>query len=343
MNATPDSSDLYRPAASLERLQARSRLVHETREFFHARGYWEVETPVLSAETVIDLHLDPFTAAGSFGLGSDEPTFFLQTSPEFAMKRLLTAGADRIFQITRAFRQGEAGQLHNPEFTILEWYAVGETHFDQMEFVEQLCRHLFIAAGRGDALPEQAFSTLTYAEAFQKALSIDVLTISLEELRQLTVSRGLPDSEPNSRLTVEEQKDDLLNVLLTEVVEPELAKRSAVFLHDYPVSQAALAQANPSDARVAERFELYLQGVEICNGYHELTDAAELRRRNRRQNELRAEAGLPRLPENSRLLEAMEAGMPASSGTAVGLDRLLMLALGCKRLQDVLAFPVDRA
>lgn len=343
MNAKPDPSDLYRPSASLERLQARARLVRETRDFFHAQGYWEVETPVLSAETVIDLHLDPFTASGDFGLGSNEPTFFLQTSPEFAMKRLLSAGADRIFQITRAFRQGEAGQRHNPEFTILEWYAVGEAHFDQMRFVEQLCRQLFTAAGRGNELAQEPFSTVTYVEAFRESLGIDVLEISLAELRELTISRGLPDSEPNSRLTEAEQKDDLLNVLLAEVVEPELAKRSAVFLHDYPVSQAALAQANPHDARVAERFELYLQGVEICNGYHELTDAAELRRRNRRQNELRAEAGLPQLPEDSRLLEAMEAGMPASSGTAVGLDRLLMLALGCTRLQDVLAFPVDRA
>jgi len=333
----------FLPATSLERLQARANLVREVREFFHQSKYWEVDTPVLSVDTVIDLHLEPFSVRGDFGLSGNEQTLYLQTSPEFAMKRMLSAGAERIYQITKAFRQAEAGERHNPEFTILEWYAVGETHFDQMEFVEQLCRHLFAVTGREGTLPAKQFERLTYAAAFREALGFDVLSASVETLRELTLAHNLPDAKANRSLTEAEQKDELLNVLLAEIVEPMLADRSAVFLYDYPVSQAALARANPADHRVAERFELYLQGVEICNGYHELTDAAELRRRNRRQNELRAEAGLPQLPEKSRLLEAMENGLPASSGVAVGLDRLLMLALGLVKLQDVLAFPIDRA
>lgn len=331
------------PTVPVDLLRRRGKLLGVVRDYFESRGYWEVETPLLSRDTVIDVHLEPFGVTGDFGGGIGPATYYLQTSPEFCMKRLLAAGADRIFQLTRAFRQGERGRLHNPEFTMLEWYARGDDHFQQMTMVEGLCSALFQSAGLR-ASPGLPFERLRYAQAFEAALGVSVLEMTTADLGRLARERNLsgevefaeqPDS-PGAR-------DDLLNQLLVECVEPWLSSREAVFVYDYPVSQAALARINPNDPRVAERFELYLRGVEICNGYHELLDATELRRRNREQNRERRGRGLPELPEESRLLAAMEQGLPACSGVAVGLDRLIMLALGRDRLEDVWAFPIERA
>ncbi len=331
------------PTASVDLLRRRGKLLGVVRDYFQSHGYWEVETPLLSRDTVIDVHLEPFTVTGDFGGVTGPATFYLQTSPEFCMKRLLAAGADRIYQLTRAFRQGERGRLHNPEFTMLEWYACGDDHFQQMTMVEGLCHALYQSAGLRES-PAVPFERLRYAQAFEAALGANVLEMTTAELERLACARNLRGAaefvawqgSPGAR-------DDLLNLLLVECVEPWLSSREAVFVYDYPVSQAALARINPDDPRVAERFELYLRGVEICNGYHELLDAAELRRRNREQNHERRGRGLPELPEESRLLTAMDQGLPACSGVAVGLDRLIMLALGRDQLEDVWAFPVEHA
>lgn len=330
------------PTTSLEMLQQRARLIRQTREYFHTHGYWEVETPLLSQDTVIDLHLEPFAVQGDFGGAVGQATYYLQTSPEFHMKRLLAAGADRLFQITRAFRQAERGPLHNPEFTILEWYAQGEDHFQQMTFLEGLCRQLFAASAATWTLPEQ-FKRLTYAEVFRQSVGIDPLDSDARQIAARMEALGIP---PNSATELDSQavdKDELLNLLLAERVEPWLAEQGGVFVYDYPLSQAALARRNPYDPRVAERFELYVRGIELCNGYHELLDAEELRTRNREANCQRAARGLPQLPSESHLLEAMHQGLPPCSGVAVGLDRLLMLALGQQQLDSVWGFPIERA
>lgn len=357
MNQSDQDTSDYLPTASIETLKQRSDLMQEIRHFFISNGYWEVETPLLSKDSVVDAYIDPFILewdlAEDTSTDQNQPllTRYLQTSPEFAMKRLLTAGADQIFQITHAFRQAERGNLHNPEFTMLEWYRLGETHHDQMEFVETLVRHIYEkAASFTDSeqkkhllLPTAPFQRLSFENAFLKYANISALTSTAEEFRHHAIQHQI--SVPSDF-----DVDDCLswqNLLLVELIEPALRQSGAVFLYDYPPQQAALACIRNSSTMetegVAERFELYLQGIEVCNGYHELTDPEELRTRIEHQAALRIKENRGPLPSESYLLEAMEAGLPACAGTALGLDRLIMLALGKQTLQEVVAFPFDRA
>ncbi|MEZ5942369.1 MAG: EF-P lysine aminoacylase EpmA [Planctomycetaceae bacterium] len=324
-----DSS--FGPVASLQVLKQRAFLLRELRSFFHSQGYWEVETPVLSTDTCVDLWLDPFEV-------QSPSRRFLQTSPEFAMKRLLASGADSIFQVTKSFRSDEVGQRHNPEFTIVEWYQIGVTYHAQMEFTEQLIRHLHEALAALPVSPPQLCDVIprfTYDQAFEGALGAKVLQMNGEELCELAASR-LKATAHN--LSVQ-SRDSLLNLLLAECVEPWLALHEACFLCDFPASQAALARIRSDLPPVAERFELYLGELEICNGYQELTDANELRRRNEIQNELRRREGKRELPIESRLLRAMDFGLPKCSGVALGFDRLLMWLLGVREISQVIAFP----
>ena len=310
----------FRPTATLEMLRRRSFLIQKVRDFFEERGFLEVETPILSADTVVDRNLDPMslTEAGR--------RYFLQTSPEFAMKRLVASWNVPIFQICKVFRRDECGQIHNPEFTMLEFYRPG----DDLERGIQLLDDLQAAIlGRGPA------SRMTYREAFRRFLGLDPLTASVSEMAEaarrekMVIPEGF-DFSPSAN------RDDWLDFLLGERIQPELGVDAPLILYDYPASQAALAVARGD---VAERFELYVDGVELANGYHELCDPAELRRRNAETNALRAADGKEPLPEESRLLAAMDHGLPNCAGTAVGLDRLIMLALGASSLEEVLAFP----
>lgn len=326
----------FLPTASVEMLQARARILRVVREFFEANGYWEVETPIVSHDIVVDAHLNPFVTTPSEDFSPDAPLMFLQTSPEFAMKRLLVAGANSMYQIGKVFRRGEAGRKHNPEFTMIEWYRRGETYIDQMQFVEKLVRRVFEACGRA---VEGGFLTMSYDEAFERATSRRVLQASVEELQQLAAAHRLV---PPPGLA-DDDREGWLNWLLAELVEPMLTNEHGVFVFDYPASQAALARVRNDEPPVAERFELYLHGVEICNGYQELIDADELRRRNTVQAEIRKREGHPPLPQESRLLTAMEAGLPECSGVALGFDRLFMLGMGCDSIDEVIAFPFDRA
>ncbi len=340
----------YLPTATIETLQQRSQLLHAIRTFFESHGYWEVETPLLSRDTVVDAYIDPFLTHWHAAEGTtDNPgePRYLQTSPEFAMKRLLAAGADQIYQITHAFRQAERGSMHNPEFAMLEWYRRGETHHDQMTFVEALVREIYErAASLSDQtarplLPVIPFERFSYEAAFLQFAGLSGLHSTADEFKQIARRHHISvpaDFDTTDCLSWQ-------NLLLVELIEPALGEKGAVFIYDYPASQAALARIRQEDgsAGVAERFELYLQGVEICNGYHELTDAAELRTRIRQQSDIRKREKRPALPAESYLLQAMEAGLPACAGTALGLDRLFMLALGKQTLQEVIAFPVERA
>jgi len=356
-NTTPLGPHM--PTASIATLKRRAHLLKRLRTFFDARGYWEVETPLLSHDVIVDAHLEPFRVpVGQAAEPGDEPAaglMYLQTSPEAGMKRLVAAGADSIYQITRALRQGECGRYHNPEFTMVEWYSVGDTHHDQMQFVEDLVVDIFRAASALSeeksrtapatdtsraGTPEIPFARLTYDEAFERSIGSRVLDKSAAELADLARQQ---DITPPSGLSFDD-RDGWLNLILAERVEPKLGRDRPVFVYDYPGTQAALARVRHDERpAVAERFELYVRGIEVCNGYHELTDAKELRRRIEQQTQLRAALGTPPLPSANRLLDAMDAGLPACSGVALGFDRLVMLALNAKSLADVMAFPFDRA
>ena len=314
----------FRPAASWDLLRRRAELLRRVREFFDRRGFLEVETPILSADTVVDRHLDPFALVDS------GRTLWLQTSPEFGMKRLLASGGGSIYQIARVFRRDEVGPLHNPEFTRVEWYEVGAGLQEGIGLLGRLAEEML---GRGPAEP------FTYAEAFARHCQIDPHTASAAELGD--VARRLGVAAPES--LGQDDRDGWLDLLLVERVQPHLGVERPTILYDYPSSQAALARVRPGPPPVAERFELYVCGIELANGFHELRDPAELRRRNRQVNLQRQADGKPPLPEESRLLEAMEAGLPEATGCALGFDRLLMLAAGARTISEVIAFPFDRA
>jgi lysyl-tRNA synthetase class 2 len=246
------------------------------------------------------------------------------------MKRLLAAGAEAIYQVSRVFRNGERGKLHNPEFTLVEWYRRGDDMAAGMRLLSEVCRALL---QRGPA------EELSYREAFTRFAGVDGLTASTTALAQVAQQRGLA----MSRSAAGEDRDAWLDLLFVELVQPNLGFDHPTILFDFPASQAALARIRPGDPPVAERFELFVEGVELANGYHELLDAAELRRRMAEANQQRAADGKPTLPEQNRLLAAMENGLPPSSGTALGFDRLVMVAAGARSIDEVVAFPIDRA
>ncbi len=341
----------FRPTASWNNLRLRAALLRRVREYFYERGYLEVETPLASADTVIDRHLDPFTTR----LVADPrrpdagPLLYLQTSPELCMKRMLAAGAPAIYQICRSFRNGEAGRRHNPEFTLIEWYRPGDGMAEQMTELENLCRAVLApiegVEARMPALEWPAVR-LSYQQAFERYLGINPHQAPLDELKGAAArGDGAPDVVREAP-DLGDDRDVWLDYLLTEFIEPHLGRGRATLIYDYPASQSALArlrQDRPEEPPVAERFEIYIESVELANGYHELLDADVLRARNVTQNALRADDGKPTLPVESRLLEAMRAGLPECSGVAMGFDRLLMLAAGATSLSQVIAFPIDRA
>ena len=304
------------PAATRETLQLRARLLNRLREFFYERGFLEVETPLLSADTVVEQHIDPIPVllASDPRRPNEGQPMWLQSSPEFHMKRMLASGDyDALFQIGKAFRAGERGALHNPEFTIVEWYRVGDDFHAGMGLLAELCTALLDTSS-----PE----LLSYTQAFQRYAGIDPL-----------LEQGLATP------------DEQLNLLLAQQVEPRLGCDRPTILYHYPASQAALARTATDAAgrEVAERFELYVDGIELANGYHELLDATELRHRNETNNARRSEEGRPVLPSESKLLAAMEHGLPECTGVALGFDRLVMVAAGESKIDEVLTFPIERA
>lgn len=330
MGPAGDAAD-WPPSASLDALRLRAELLGRIRRFFAARGVLEVDTPILSAAAATDPHLESFATEYAGPGGSRR--LYLQTSPEFAMKRLLAAGSGPIYQVAHAFRQGEYGSRHNPEFTLLEWYRTGCDHHGLMDEVEALVRTLL--EGRR---PLGAGERLSYAQAFRRHAGVDPLRDDVARLRRRAQEHGiaLGAAKPGER-------DAWLDLLLTHVVEPELGRTGPTFLYDYPPSQAALARVRPDTPPVAERFELYVDGMELANGFHELGDAREQARRFAADLQQRKARGLAEVPSDTRLLAALEAGLPPCAGVALGLDRLLMLAAGRKRLSEVLSFELGRA
>lgn len=339
-----DEVALWRPACTVETLRLRAMFLRSVREVFFRHGYLEVETPLLSSDIVVDAHLEPFRVETTDGVR------FLQTSPEAGMKRLLAAGSGSIYQITRSFRAGETGRLHNPEFSMLEWYGVGDSADEQMVFLESLIRDLASALSEDDSVsrPEwlppsdQRFRRVTYDEAFRRVLGFAVVGKSTEQLlRDVQLHCPGIDESIWSLICGQTDADEVLNILLATYIEPTLGQTWPEFVTNYPVTQAALARGSVQVPGTAERFELYIRGIEICNGYFELTDAQELQERDRCQNRKRTED--LRLPGASRMLAAMTYGLPDCAGVALGLDRLLMLILNQATISDVLAFPSTRA
>jgi lysyl-tRNA synthetase class 2 len=327
----PRPGEDWRPGADAERLRLRAGLLRAIRGFFDERGVLEVETPVLCASTVTDLHLHSletrFTGPGA-GAGR---RLYLQTSPESAMKRLLAAGAGPIYQLARVFRDGEAGRLHNPEFTLLEWYRPGWDYRGLMAEVEALVAGLL-------GLP-RPFERLSYAEVFERHLGLDPHRSPVGELRARGLERGLGDPPAEAAL----DRDGWLDLLLSHLIQPRLGLERPAFVCDYPASQAALARVRPGDPPVAERFELFVRGIELANGYGELVEAAEQRRRFECDRTARRAAGLPDIQPDERLLAALGHGLPPCAGVALGFDRLAMLAAGVDSIMEIMAFSLDRA
>lgn len=321
----------WQPSASIETLRERARLLAKVRDFFAQRDVWEVETPVLGQGGSTDVHLVSLSTLARTDRG--QRRLWLQTSPEFHMKRLLAAGSGSIFQLAKSFRDGELGTRHNIEFTMLEWYRPQFT-LDQLIDETATLVMTMLPAFPGPVVHYR------YRELFHTYLEVDPFTTSLEKLRAVASERA---QMPATALA-EEGRDTCLDLLMSVVIEPKLGQAELSVVTDYPTSQAALARRHQdADGEwVASRFELYLNGVELANGYHELTDAAEQRARFEQDNVERRRLGLVEVDIDERLLAALEHGMPEGSGVALGIDRLIQLALGKARLEDVLAFSTPK-
>lgn len=324
----------FQCTASLATLRRRSQLLREICAFFEDLDFIHVETPLISRDTVVDRYIEPIRVARSAVVGdaTGSEDLFLQTSPEFAMKRLLASGAKAIYQICKAFRKGEAGRRHNPEFTMLEWYRVG----DDLEAGIQL-----LADFASRVIGVESVERLSYREAFLKYASLDPFVDSVEEMRNVCVANKIDVSA----FVDDIERDSWLNLIMSEIVEPNLGVKGCVIVDKWPSSQSALAQvvAPENGDAYAERFELFFQGVELANGYHELLDPDELTLRNQEVNRQRESDGNESLPESSYLVDAMKKGLPSCSGVALGVDRLLMVLLGHESIDEVIAFPFDRA
>ena len=311
---------LWRPSASLETLKARAELYGSVRAFFVQRGVLEVDTPVLSAHATVDRHIESFAVPGGG---------WLQTSPEFAMKRLLCAGSGPIFQIAPVFRREEQGRHHNPEFRLLEWYRPGWDHLRLMDEVEVLMRALVV-------FETAPFERLSYRDAFLRHAEVDPFADAIERLAERARAVGF-DGGADAM-----SRDAWLDVLMSLVVGPELGASQPCFLFDFPASQSALARVRDGNPPVAERFELFWQGIELANGFHELADADEQQRRFEADQAARAVSGQVVPPFDPHLISALRAGLPDCAGVALGLDRLLMLKLGLRDIASTMSFDATR-
>ncbi len=326
-------SDDWMPSVDLKALRKRADLYRTIRQYFDEKGVLEVETPLLSSAATVDLHIESFSAT-FLPNGGMPVQYYLQTSPEFPMKRLLSAGSGDIYSLNKVFRNGEAGGRHNPEFTMLEYYRLG---MNQQQLVDDLSALL---SGVTDFSEENRFS---YRDVFIQHLGVNPHQATDQQLKSLVqdhVDEHLGDLERN----------DCLDLLFSTVVEPNLgikgsSKLNGVFVYDYPASMSALARlhTNKEGEVVAARFELFVNGVELANGYHELTDGDEQQYRFEQERKKRRELGKYDYPHDQRMVNALKKGMPDCSGVAMGVDRLLMLIMGTSNIADVLAFDFSRA
>ena len=313
--------------------QKRAQILQQIRQFFAERQVIEVETPALSQGTVTDVYLDAFTCKYNFLADSpadQSADLYLQTSPEFHMKRLIACGYGCIFQIAKAFRYEESGRNHNPEFTMLEWYRIG---FDQFDLMHEVAGLLQLVLGGSKAV------FTSYQDIFMQTVSIDPLTASFDELVEL-----LNKYHKSADWLIEMQNADLLlQFIFTEIIEPTIGVDQPQFIYDFPIAQASLAKRSTDDPRVAQRFECYFKGIELVNGFNELTDANEQVARFEEDNVKRAAQGLNTRRIDKNFIAALNHGLPQCSGVALGIDRLVMLALDIKEISEVQSFSIERA
>lgn len=334
-------------AGRLPRLRARAAVVATVRRFFTEQGFDEVETPALQVSPGMEPHLTAFATTLEEPFGQGSHTLYLHTSPEFAMKKLLAAGLPKLFQLARVWRNGERSPTHHPEFTMLEWYRAGASYRDLMDDCEGLLRACLAVAGetafrRADIVcdPFRPWRRLSVAEAFGEFAGIDLLATAPDprnpdraRLAAAAQGVGLHVGETDSW-------DDVFFRVMLDRIEPHLGHGVPTILYDYPVSMAALSRPSPADPRLAERFELYVCGIELANAFSELTDPAEQRRRFAADMDLKERLYGVRYPVDEDFLAALELGMPESAGIALGLDRLVMLATGAATIEEVLWSPV---
>jgi len=316
----------WRPTAALETLRLRAELLGRARAHFAQTGALEVETPLLVRAAVTDVHLESLEVCRSDGTRVG----FLHTSPEYAMKRLLCAGAPDLYQVAHVFRAGERGRRHNPEFTMIEWYRLDIDHRGLMRDVEDLLRALL-----EPVRPVGPAMHVTYAEAFEATLGVNPLLAAPADIEAALRRAGLdvPVGLPGDR-------DGLLDLGMSLRVAPGFPDDRITFVRDFPASQAALARV---DGPVAARFEAFWGGLELANGFHELGDAAEQARRFATDLATRRARGLPGRETDPRFLAALSAGLPACAGVALGFDRVVMIAAGASTIDEVITFPVERA
>lgn len=322
----------WQPTCGIKQLRLRAQLLTFIRQFFAQRDVLEVETPLLCHTTGTDPLLDFFSTDYRF-LPQPQP-LFLQTSPEFAMKRLLAAGSGSIYQICKAFRNGESGRFHNPEFTMLEWYRLD---FDLSQLMDEVGE--LISLILEPRFPAKNVEKISYSALFQKKTGLNPLTFSLPDYQAFAVAHGFPEAVELCG------KDHALwlDFLFSFIIQPELGNQSVCLVYGYPALLSSLARVNTQNPAITDRFEVFVQGIELGNGFFELADAKEQERRFDLENSERKARGLPVVKKDDYLLAALTAGLPDCSGVAVGVDRLLMLLDNSQSIDDILAFPVARA
>lgn len=323
----------WQPTMNWHNAKERAKVLSLIRSFFLARDVIEVETPLFSSATITDPHLDPFITQFNYSADShcsESTILYAQTSPEFAMKRLLASGYGSCYQICKALRHEQQGRYHNPEFTMLEWYRLDFKHFELMDEVEELLQLILNCS---------TVEKISYQKLFISKINIDPLNTSRGELIAVISSAG----KLSDWLEREESIDTLLQFIMAELIEPNIGVDTPCFVYDFPASQASLAKISLEDPRVAERFECYYKGIELANGFHELTDVEQQKLRFVKDNELRQQLGMDKRAIDDNFISALAYGLPECSGVALGVDRLIMLALSANKIDDVITFPVSIA
>lgn len=305
----------WQPQAKISTLKKRAQLLNHIRQFLSQRGVMEVDTPILAP------YGNPAPYIQQLTTELNQQTYYLQTSPEFAMKRLLAAGSGAIFQLGKVFRAEETGRFHHPEFTMLEWYRPGFSQTDMLDEIHQILQF---------AISSDAYTVYRYQKLFTDYCGLDPIDSSVKQLKQYAYNQAITDRD------LELDHDGWLQLIMSQMIEPYLGQTQPCFVIDYPASQAALARLKPDDPRWAERFELYYQGLELANGFVELTDADTQRERFKHENQQRQKLGLPDIALDEALLASMEYGLPACVGVALGFDRLLMLASKAQTIHEVI-------
>ena len=318
----------WQPTATLTILKQRAKILADIRHFFDERQVLEVTTPVMGQHGNPDPYTTPFVCTAH--THQDTPKYFLQTSPEFAMKRLLASGSGPIYQIAPAFRVDEYGRHHNAEFTLLEWYRTGFNHYQLMDEVDILLQFLL------DSAPAVRYS---YQSLFQTFLDIDPFSASMDELKKQANQQQLNVTLPNNS----DDHTAWLQLLLTHCIEPKFAPDQTTFIYDFPCAQAALAQLDPNNDQIAQRFEVYIGNIELANGFYELRDAVIQEQRFQKDRQRREQLGLVNIASDHRFLQALANGLPDCSGVALGIDRLVMIATSQQHIADVITFPTERS